>query len=370
MAERAGTFNPDYVVSPGQVLAEMLDAREMSHAEFARSCGRSPKLISEIISGKAPVEPETAMQFERVLGMDATVWLNLEAQYQLRNAKVAEERSLAEEADWAARFPIKDLVKAEIIKKTNDTATLVREILSFFGIGTVEAWQERYATLEVSYRHSPAFKSSPEAIAVWLNLGELRAREQDCAEYDRSTFLEALRKIRSLTRLKIEEFQPLVRKHCNSAGVAFVLVQPIPGIRLSGAARWLTPRRALIQQSLRHRSNDHFWFTFFHEAAHILLHSKREVFVEEEGTKDGNRAEIEANAWAANALVPRTDLCELTEQQPITAAKILKFAEEQGIDPGIVVGMLQHEGAVDWSQFNTLKRRYVWRQPAKEQQRP
>ena len=80
-------YEPDYAVAPGAVLAEILGELEMSHAEFARRCGRSAKLISEIIAGKAPVEPETALQFERVLGMEASVWLNLEANQQLHAAK-------------------------------------------------------------------------------------------------------------------------------------------------------------------------------------------------------------------------------------------------------------------------------------------
>ena len=87
MANTRNLYDPDYAVPPGWVLGERLDAQGMAHAEFARQCGRSPKLIREILSGKAPLEPETARQFEKVLGVDASVWLGLESEYKLHRAR-------------------------------------------------------------------------------------------------------------------------------------------------------------------------------------------------------------------------------------------------------------------------------------------
>ena len=79
MAKGMGAYKPDYAVPPGWILEERLELREWSQAEFARRCGRSAKLISEIVAGKAPIEPDTALQFENVLDLDADVWLNLES---------------------------------------------------------------------------------------------------------------------------------------------------------------------------------------------------------------------------------------------------------------------------------------------------
>ena len=81
MATGKSPYQPDYAVSPGSVLEERLHTHGITHAEFARRCGRSPKLVSEIIAGKAPIEPETAFQFELVLGVDASIWLGIEADY-------------------------------------------------------------------------------------------------------------------------------------------------------------------------------------------------------------------------------------------------------------------------------------------------
>ena len=79
MAMAANQYQPDYAVPPGWIIKERLAAQGISHAELARRCGRSAKLISEIISGKARIAPKTALQFERVMGLDASIWLGIEA---------------------------------------------------------------------------------------------------------------------------------------------------------------------------------------------------------------------------------------------------------------------------------------------------
>ncbi|MXY48929.1 MAG: HigA family addiction module antidote protein [Gemmatimonadetes bacterium] len=81
MSEGKNQYRPDYVVSPGLVLEERLDAHGLTHAEFARRCNCSPQLISDIIAGKVSIVPETALQFELVLGVDARIWLGIEADY-------------------------------------------------------------------------------------------------------------------------------------------------------------------------------------------------------------------------------------------------------------------------------------------------
>jgi addiction module HigA family antidote len=360
MATATNQFQPDYAVPPGWVLEERLEVQGISHAEFARRCGRSPKLISEIIAGKAPLEPETALQFERVLGVDASVWLGIESDYQLHRAKEAEAADAASSVAWLRTFSIQELVKRGVIRRPESDADAFSKLLSFFRVGSVEAWRLKYGLANVAYRHSPSFKSDEAALATWLRLGELDAEGQECADYNETRFKRALREIRVLTRAPIEESLPRSRQLCNQSGVALALVKPLPKTALSGAAWWLTPRKAVIQLSARHKSDDHLWFSFFHEAAHIRLHSKKSVYVDEVNGGDAD-LEAEANYWAANALVPRSAWERFVDDSPRSERVVRAFAEEQGIAPGIVVGMLQHGGHLPWTHLNGLKVRYRWR---------
>ncbi|NBC33139.1 MAG: HigA family addiction module antidote protein [Alphaproteobacteria bacterium] len=359
MAIASSQFRPDYAVPPGWVVEERLEVQGLSHAEFARRCGRSPKLISEIIAGKAPLEPETALQFEKVLGVDASIWLGIEADYQLHRARQTEAASAAGSGAWLRRFPIRELVKRGIIPQTESDADAVSKLLSFFRVGSVEAWRVKYASANVAYRHSPSFKSDEAALATWLRLGELEAERQACAAYNETRFRQALREIRALTRAPIEEALSRARQLCNQSGVGLALIKPLPKTALSGAAWWITPKKAVIQLSARHKSDDHLWFSFFHEAAHILLHSKKNVFIDD--MSDGNSdLEVEANEWASNMLVQRSQWKRFAESFPRSEQAVCAFADEQGLAPGIIVGMLQHEGHLPWTHLNGLKARYRW----------
>ncbi len=361
MAATINQYRPDYAVPPGWILGEHLEARGLSQAEFARRCGRSAKLISEIIAGKAPVEPETALQFEKVLGLNAGIWLGIEKKYQLHLARKAESAEATRCAAWLQRFPIAELAKRGAIRKPDSDADAMSGILSFFGVASVEAWNTRYSLANVAYRHSPSFRSDEVVLATWLRLGEIEAQQQVCAEYNDGRFRRALREIRNLTSEPFEKALAEAQQRCNQAGVALILVQPLSKMAPSGAARWLSPRKAIIQLSIRHKTDDHLWFTFFHEAAHIFLHSKKNMFVDGQKIRGGGAdIEAEANAWASNALVSRHEWEKFVATRPRSKRSVLEFAARQGIAPGILVGMLQHEKHLPWTHLNGLKVRLEW----------
>ncbi|MBU0486117.1 MAG: HigA family addiction module antidote protein [Proteobacteria bacterium] len=351
-------YNPDYAVHPGEILEETLDARGIKKTEFAQRCGLSVKTVSQIINCKAPVSPETAIQFERVLGVSANIWNNLDAHYRLHQAKIANFKELQRKTAWAKNFPITQLVKGGWIAKPASKADTVDKLLGFLGAGTIKAWQDRFKSTQVAYRSSSAFKSSPEAVAAWLRACELEAEDIDTASFDATVFKNNLLKIRAFTEKGPEQFEPQVKQLCAESGVAVVLVPEFPGTRLSGATRWLSKDKALLMLSLRHKSDDHFWFSFFHEAAHIFLHGKKMLFVDEIKSVD-TPEEHAANRFAANMLIPDQDFHRFVARDDCKSkTAILVFAKDLVIAPGIVVGRLQHEGIIPFSWHADLKRTF------------
>ena len=359
MAPTTMRYQPDYAVPPGWVLGERLDAMGISQAEFARRCGRSPKLVSEIIAGSSPVEPATALQFERVLGVDAAIWVGIEADYRLAHAKQREREQMAEAAEWAKRFPVDHLVKRGAIPKAASMGDAALNLLNFFGVASVEVWTGRRTHAAYAYRHSPTFESAPEVLETWLRLGELEAEEIACEPYNESRFKRALTHIRQLTASPSENLLEEPQRLCREAGVALTAVQPLPKTALSGASRWLNPYKAAIHLTARHLRDDQLWFSLFHEAGHLLLHSKKNTFVHEKMNGD-DAAEREADQWAADFLIPPHAWSEFVDLGSYTRTDVVLFAQEQGIAPGIVVGRLQHEGHVAWSRFNDLKVKLKW----------
>lgn len=359
MAKTTYEYRPDYAVPPGSVLAERLEAHGLSQAELARRCGRSAKLISEIVAGKAPLEPKTALQLERVLGVRAHIWLGIESEYRLHQARLVEEKKAQGNLAWARRFPVKEMVKRKLISPATGKRR-VSDLLSFFGVASVQAWEDRYGKMAVRYRHSPSFKSKLPALAVWLRTVEIRALEQDCPDCDPSVFRESLTRVRQLTRLRLNHALAKSQALCNASGIALVIEKPFSGMRLSGAAWWSSARNAVIGLTARHKTDDQLWFSMFHEAAHVLIHRKRDVFIDEQRGND-NDLEHEANRWAADFLIPRSAWQRFVAQEDFSHGAVRGFADRQAIAPSIVVGRLQHEEHLPWnSRLNSLKVKLGW----------
>ena len=361
MVKKMYRYEPDYVVSPGEILEETLETCGIRKNDLATRCGLSEKTISLILSGNAPVTPETAIQFERVLGISASIWNNVEAKYRLCKARHGDREQLATYEEWLKGFPVDELLQRDIIKRRSDTAEMVAQLLDFFGVGNVPAWRTKYANMGTAFRHSPSFQSKPESLAVWLREGELKAERIYCEPFDKKKFDDALNEIRRLSREKLGIFGPRMIALCAASGVAVAFVKELPGTHLYGATRWVRPNKALIQLSLRHKWEDHFWFSFYHESGHILLHGKKNVFIDDTQFTAYDKEEEQANRFAADRLIPKTDYHSFVADEVFDQASILAFAETLNIAPGIIVGRLQYDKKIPWgTPLNHLKRKFVF----------
>lgn len=356
-------YHPDSITPPGDTLFELLQEKGMSQAELAERTGRPRKTINEIIKGKTAITPETAIQFERVLGAPASFWNNRESIYREWLAQQEERKVLAEHIPWMKKFPVRAMIKLGWISDYDHPIDQLEELLSFFGIASPVQWQTIWQGAQVSYRQSPTFAADPAAVSAWLRRGEIEAQKIACQAYSEDAFREALRQIRALTNEPPEIFTKELARLCAHAGVAVVFVPEIPGTRTCGATRWLTPTKAMIMLSLRYKTDDQLWFTFFHEAAHILLHGKRDVFVEGDSqiNEEDRRQEEEADDFSAEFLIPAEQIRRFHPQGlHFSHEDILVFARRMGIGPGIVVGRLQHDGLIPRENFNKLKQRFQW----------
>jgi HTH-type transcriptional regulator/antitoxin HigA len=353
-------YNPDYVSPPGETLLETLDTIGMSQAELAKRMGRPVKTINEIVQGKATITAETALQLEQVLHIPASFWLNREQQYQESLARQAEKQRLKGWTEWLKEIPIRIMMQRGWIPTTTDKSQQVLEALKFFGVASPEAWRAIWENKIVAYRKSTALNSSFGSAATWLRQGEIEAQKIECAPYDAGAFHDALLGIRTLTVKPVDFFQGELIRVCASAGVAVVFVQELPKTGICGSTHWLTPVKALVQLSLRYKTDDQLWFTFFHEAGHILRHRKRQVFLEIE-QKVREKDEDEANTFASNILIDPNQWKQfITQDSYHMKVNIKEFANKIGIAPGIVVGRLQHEGLLPYSHCNELKRHLEW----------
>jgi len=360
--ERRYPHTPDYAVPPGATLQETIDALGMDQKELADRTGLDKKTINQIIKGAHSLSQQTAIKLERATGVPARMWNNLEMQYRERLARQQDHRRLQSELQWLKTIPVRVLQERGVIPKTSDKVSLLRLVLSFFGVSNTPEWQNYWlGTFACRFRRSRAFEMKPGALATWIRLGEIEAQRIQCAPYNESRFRAALKEIRGLTGELPQVWQPRMVELCAGAGVALTFLKEIKGCPVSGVARWITPDRAYVQLSLRHKSDDHFWFSFFHEAGHILKDPKKTVFIDDDSTDD--ESEGRANKFATDFLIPPSH-CErlrfLSDKDDIR-----RFARQIRIAPGIVVGQMQRRGIIPYSRGNDLKRRLVWADDSK-----
>ncbi len=366
-------------ILPGDHLLEVLRERQMSQTELCQRTGRPKKTINEIIKGRAQITAETAIQLEMVLGVEARVWAELEARAQERRAWESLASGYGAEQRWLEELPVEAMVAARWLPAAPDlerseegTVARIIQLLYWFGVSSPEAWREVYVEPQAGFHRDPWFDADPGVLAAWMRTGEIQAEAMRTAPYDRKKFLAALEQIRGLTVQPPAVYQDRMIELAAEAGVAVTWARELGDFQVAGLTRWLAPRKALIHLSLAGTTDHQLWLTFFHQAAHLLFHGKKQVYLEgaARGTAPSQDGEEDAaDDFATNFLIPRGTIDKLKpfcDGRRISDMILRSFAAEIGIAPGVVVGRLQQLGWIPPSWCNHLKHHLSWAPPGTE----
>jgi HTH-type transcriptional regulator / antitoxin HigA len=363
---RAAEYQPNWVSPPGTTIDTLLASKGLSIEQFAERAELELKFINELISGVASIDAHCASVLETHLGPPVEFWLRRENQYRNSLARKTMANTAISEREFVGRFPVADLKKCGWIPEVSSISEKVKAILDFFGVRSILEWQSAFgnAVSVAAFRTSPTIEANPFAVAAWLRKGEQESDGVTCSPWSRTSLENRIPDMRKLVRIKDPSiFLPRLTEICESCGVALVIARAPKGCRASGATRFLSAEKALIIMSFRHKTDDQFWFTFFHEIAHLVLHTREALFLED-GSEVTEDEEIEANQFAANVLVPNQFRDELASIK-CNMKSIVSFARKIGLAPGIVVGQLQHIGRVKYDRLNSMKRRYSWDRQSK-----
>jgi len=352
-------YNPTSVSPPGATLCDLLEERGISQKVLSLRLGRSDKNLSQIVNGKAPITPELAVNLEQVLGTPARFWLERESRYQEWLVRSNAMEPTNDDRDWARSFNYAKMAEYGWVPPAAGPREKYSNLLHFFAVVNRSAFCAWAASLSPQFRRSAARTDKDHLIAAWLRQGEIKAEEVAAGEFDEKSFGGAVNFARTLTCKPPGEFIPALTEAFTRCGVVVLFVPELPGMGVSGATRWLTPSKALIQITLHYETNDILWFTIFHEACHILRHQKRAMYLETIGTK--SLEEIEADTFAANLLIPPHLYHKFTARNDLEREAIDEFASSLGIAPAIVIRRLQNDGLLsNDSPLNGLKLRYMW----------
>jgi HTH-type transcriptional regulator / antitoxin HigA len=356
-------FHPDWMSAPGATIEALLSRKNITVEKFAALIECSQEQARMLLKGRAAITGEIAKLLEERVGGSTGFWAAREDQFRQDIARLQSVGENAASRLWLNELPLQDMLKFGWIKAGQSIEARLAACLNFFDVPDVNIWRHRYHEVlsVVSFRTSLTYRSEPGAVLAWLRRGELLSQKIRCKNWDAKEFRKQLANIRKLTRVKdAKRFIPELQKICADCGVALVIVRTPKGCRASGATRFLSSNKAMILLSFRHLTDDHFWFTFFHEAAHLLLHSAKAIFIED-GSEATEDEEAEANQFAGEILIPQSYRSELSRKS-ISKLEIMRTAVKLGISRGIVVGQLQHLQLLESDKLNWMKRRFVWRE--------
>ena len=345
------------VFHPGVTLEEKLLEMGMSIKEFAIRTSKPEKTIIAVIRGRSSITTEMAVSFENVTMIPASFWLRKQLSYDEYVVRKNREAAAAASAEWMKKFPVAEMVKRGWLNTASSIEEKVQALFSFFAISTEKAWNDYYINqeLKLAFRISLVHAKDPHAMSAWLRRGEIQAANISLNEqFDEKKLRSTLPRMKQLMVDDIEGFFPKLQELCAECGVKLVSTQCLPKAPISGATRWIndTP---IVQLSNRYKRYDIFWFNFFHEIGHILLHGKKDIFLEHAGCVENDLVkEQEADKFASNILLTSNDEQEILKSHDYSVECIKRAASRYGTHPAIIVGRLQHCNAIDYWQDQSL----------------
>jgi HTH-type transcriptional regulator / antitoxin HigA len=344
-------YFPETFTHPGFTLNEKLKEIGMSKKEFALRTEKPEQTIIKIINGNSSITPDMSIQFENVLKIPANFWLKKQYKYDEIVARNKRRAAIDEAKEWAGCFPYAAMANLGWVPITRKIEEKIDALFNFFGISGKTAWENYYfkQKLKVNFRISLKQSSESYAISAWLRRGEILATELNVPAYNGNLFKKNLKQIKTLMVQSSSGFFEKLQNLCKQAGVKVVYTPCLPKAPIHGSTRWVG-NVPLIQLSARYRKNDIFWFTFFHEVGHILLHGKKYVSVENIDIRHIDlKKENEANAFAIDCTFSEKQEKELLEASPLNEDDILFFAEKFNTHPAIMIGRLHHKKIIHYS---------------------
>ena len=350
-----GTINqyyPESVTHPGEVLKEILEEKGLGGKEFAIRTGKPEKTISAILKGGSSITPNMAVLFEQVLKIPAHFWMESQKNFDAYQAKINYQNTIDEAIDWARSFPYAKMANFGWVPKTLKIKEKAINLFNYFEIASIKAWEDYYLNqkLQVAFRISLKNQENAASIASWLKQGEIQADQLSCPEFDKEMFQKQLPKLKKIMAKQPDNFFNQLQALCLKAGVKVVHTPCLPNTAIHGSTRWIK-NFPLIQLSGRYKRNDIFWFTFFHEVGHILLHGKKYISMENVEYLGENKIyEKEADEFASEYILSNKEEAIICKNKDLTADTIIKYADEFGTHPASIIGRLQHKGLIPYGK--------------------
>jgi len=330
---------------PIEAIKFRMEQQGLKPKDLVPYIGSAPR-VSEVLSGKRPLSLAMIRKLVNELGIPAEVLL------QEHGADLPSDQILQQ----GKRFPIAEMVKRKwfagftgtVVEAKQQLEELLGRFMEPLGAVSLTPALNRQCLRDGG-------KDDPNALSAWRIRVATLALEQDLPAY-RPGMVD-MGFLCELAKLSYLDSGPrLAKEFLNKAGIHLVIERHLPHTHLDGAAMKLPSGAPLVGLTLRHDRLDNFWFTLFHELAHVALHLDRgdvDVFFDDITKTSKERCEIEADELASEALIPSKlwKVAKLRRNTP--PIDVVAFAEKLRIHPAIPAGRIRFENS-DYTVMKTL----------------
>lgn len=344
----------EYVIAPGETILELLEVNCMNQLDLSDKTGINKKTINEIIKGKAPITTATALKLEYVFNIPASFWNNLESSYRESLERKKDMESILADQKYLINIPYSEMANRnwDCIEKTRDLNEKVVNLRKFFSVASLSFDTELKRKL--AFRKSNNENFSFESLYCWLRYGEIQSNKIEVLKFNIEKLKFTVKDIRKMADGSFLDNYEKIKKLLSQCGVVLIFEPHLPRTYVNGLSYKVNCDKAIIMISDKGKKDDILWFTLFHEIAHLIKHSKKEVFVDLENDEQTD-IEREADEYSRNILIPNALYNDFVKNNyHYTETIIKKFADKVNVSPGIVVGRLQKDKKLGWNQFNNL----------------
>lgn len=360
MDQKMNGLSRDLIIHPGETLIEILEDQEMSQKELAVRTGVSEKHVSTIIKGVKPISVAYSKKLEYALGIDASFWINLQANYDKELLEFEEANNISAE-EIAILKPLKFIIgylgELGVMNPNDNEAAKVLDLRKIFKISNLTAIPGM--TYNAAYRAQIATTADVYVLFAWQRICEILTENIKVSdELDINKLRERIPEIKQLMFSRVDTICNKLKTIFADCGIAFEIVRHFTGAPVQGFIKKDEKGRTMLCMTLRQGFADRFWFTLFHEIAHILHGDAKQKFIDFDSVV--SEVEERANKYSRNILLRPDDYRRFVQKKDFSLPSIYKFAETQKVRPFIIIGRLQKEGELAWNQYSGEMDIYQW----------
>lgn len=355
-------LSPDLIIHPGETLTEILEDREMSQKELAVRTGMTEKHISTVVKGQKNISVAFAKKLEYALGIDASFWINLQSNYD-RELLEFEEVNDITEAEIAILKPLKQVMEYIVARKwINENANEAEKVLQLRKILAVSNLTAiPNITYNAAYRAQVATNINVDAYVLyaWQRICEIMTK--NIVVSDELNIVLLREQIPEIKKLMFEDVNIVQKKLENifaKCGIAFRIVKHFQGAPVQGFIKKTDSEKLILCMTIRKSRADIFWFTLFHEIGHIINGDVKQRFIDFDSVQSDTEAK--ADAFASDTLMNAQEYKEFVLKKDYSLNAIDTFSKKQGVKSYIVIGRLQSDKVLSWSQYNERIVYYKW----------